>query len=475
MSDLQNVGGFAWSGMNADEAVGWISFNNAAVDGVPGGGSTTVDYGVNINQVTGAMSGNAWAAVDKDASNNPQGLGWISFDEAQLGGCPEGTNCKAWVTTTPDASGRYWVNGWARVLFADGTANSGGWNGWIHLNTIDCDKNNDGKSNINSTICPHAGDPVYGVYIDSNGDFHGFAWSDMVMGWLNFNKANCDGTNCTGNGDYKVHTSAKFVPDAIIGGCAGSSCVGGYCDNVAGSTWVMFQPIGACPDCIFKVTNASTGNVQCSKWELVGTSYGAIATGAGAKVDHTFQPDVPVGTYTLKLTVSDNAADPDCVGANSDTATHLITIKKEVAANFNCTFDDPNSTTTTPVWQDCDSATFKKKVAKDEKVYVKDVSTPSDPGNGFQIGTHNWTITPNAPVIDANGVASFSAAKSNTIKLDTIDNNSAAHTSDNVTGRHNCKSVTVGAKSLPQWKEISPVGMIWNYLVANVSKILATR
>jgi hypothetical protein len=29
-------------------------------------------------------------------------------------------------------------------------------------------------------------------------------------------------------------------------------------------------------------------------------------------------------------------------------------------------------------------------------------------------------------------------------------------------------------RTLPKWQEVSPVSMIWNYLVANISKIFVT-
>ncbi|HNR81835.1 MAG TPA: hypothetical protein PKK37_05340, partial [Candidatus Pacearchaeota archaeon] len=163
-----NVGGFAWS-----ENIGWVSFNNKAVDGIAGDGGAT-DYGVNI-ATDGTMSGYAWS----------ENIGWISFngaDAAACGGC-SGDDCQAKVNQTLNGSGEYEVGGWAKVL-----ANGGGWDGCISLR----------GSN-------------YGVSIDpATGDFHGWAWSDMVLGWLSFNSVDSG----AGGGPYKVHTTAGFGPTA---------------------------------------------------------------------------------------------------------------------------------------------------------------------------------------------------------------------------------------------------------------------
>jgi len=57
-----NVSGWAWS-----ENVGWISFNN-----ITGGGP--VDYGVNVDALTGDFSGYAWS----------ENVGWISFEASDV-------------------------------------------------------------------------------------------------------------------------------------------------------------------------------------------------------------------------------------------------------------------------------------------------------------------------------------------------------------------------------------------------------
>lgn len=97
-----NVWGWAWS-----ENVGWISFNclnDYNNDGIrenhcAAGGN--VDYGVQIDNLTGLFSGYAWS----------ENIGWITFNQADLAGCPSGS-CNAKV----DLSTRQ-VSGWAKPLF----------------------------------------------------------------------------------------------------------------------------------------------------------------------------------------------------------------------------------------------------------------------------------------------------------------------------------------------------------------------
>jgi len=149
-----NVSGWAWS-----ENIGWISFNNTT-----GGGG--VNYGVNIGS-DGIFSGYAWS----------ENIGWISFNQSELSGCPSGT-CRAEVNLS-----NYEVSGWARAL-----AYGGGWDGWIKLR----------GSN-------------YGVKInDATQEFEGWAWSDMVIGWISFNCNNPETGNVCSPSDYKVKTSFSF-------------------------------------------------------------------------------------------------------------------------------------------------------------------------------------------------------------------------------------------------------------------------
>lgn len=105
-----------------------------------------VDYGVDIPNGSGNLSGYAWS----------ENLGWISFNASDLAGCPSGV-CSA--RRTNDNK----LEGWARIIgIKDEFAlnNSGGWQGFISL-----------KDTLNAT-------PIYQVKIDnSTGKLFGFGWN----------------------------------------------------------------------------------------------------------------------------------------------------------------------------------------------------------------------------------------------------------------------------------------------------------
>ncbi|MDP3990899.1 MAG: FISUMP domain-containing protein [Candidatus Nealsonbacteria bacterium] len=141
----RNVSGWAWS-----ENIGWVSFSCANTMAI----GTGADYGVMINS-NGSFSGYAWS----------ENIGWIDF--APAGPYPVSPNYSACLDLPGsgqacDGIGNYNVGGWARAL-----SYGGGWDGWIKLR----------GSN-------------YGISINkSTGKFSGYAWSDMVIGWISFSGA----------------------------------------------------------------------------------------------------------------------------------------------------------------------------------------------------------------------------------------------------------------------------------------------
>ena len=172
-----NVSGFAWS-----ENIGWISFNCTNPElPVP---RCSNDYGVKIDPSTGIFSGYAWS----------ENIGWISFNVGELTGCPSGT-CQAQLTFATKQ-----VSGWAKVLSN---------NSWIRLR-----------------------DTNYGVsWNNSTQELEGWAWSDTDVGWISFNRTNCDANKdglsdgtpvgCPSAGtpisNYKVLTSFTLaLPDTIV-------------------------------------------------------------------------------------------------------------------------------------------------------------------------------------------------------------------------------------------------------------------
>lgn len=173
-----NIYGYAWS-----DSAGWISVN---CDQTPVGGPntcSTVDYGVTLNETTGALTGDAWSdtlgwvkffptiSTPTYAANPGVGgatvsgitidgirpiVGWIRFCANVVG------------VTLPDTCGN---------TSGSTTAAGGGWNGWVSM----IGNGRDGK-------------PPYGVTYDTTtGDFDGFAWGGTlnssgteVVGWINF-------------------------------------------------------------------------------------------------------------------------------------------------------------------------------------------------------------------------------------------------------------------------------------------------
>ena len=158
---VYNLSGWAWS-----ENIGWISFNS---ENTVGG---SINYKVKIDFSTGVFSGYAWS----------ENIGWISFNEIELTGCPSGT-CQAKLDFLTNE-----VSGWARVL-----SYGGGWDGWIRLR-----------------------DTNYGVsWNESTNELEGWAWSDMVVGWISFNCNNegvCENPDYS---DYKVTTTLVSVDSTV--------------------------------------------------------------------------------------------------------------------------------------------------------------------------------------------------------------------------------------------------------------------
>ena len=162
-----NVSGWAWS-----ENVGWISFNcyndyngDGVLESHCQDAGYPSNYGVNLNPSTKIFSGYAWS----------ENVGWITFNESELSGCPI-SPCRAWL----DSENK--VNGWAKVL-----ANGGGWDGWIRLK----------DTNYEVSLNP------------STNEFEGWAWSDMVVGWVSFNCKDGGYNEATGE-HYSVCSTSNY-------------------------------------------------------------------------------------------------------------------------------------------------------------------------------------------------------------------------------------------------------------------------
>jgi len=215
-----NISGYAWS-----ENVGWISFNSIS-DG------SSVDYGVNLDTATGNLSGYAWS----------ENVGWIDFDPPSP--YPSAPDYSAQVDTTNLGAGDAPITGWARVLSADGN----GWDGWIKFTD---------------------------AYIDSSGNWHGWAWGSNVVGWISFNSADPG----AGGSDYKVvyQSSATLTVNcnsSTISVGQTTQCQANYdpdgsgpqpsTDVSASTTWTSFSSSIATIDASGLVTAVSAGTANMS-------------------------------------------------------------------------------------------------------------------------------------------------------------------------------------------------------------------
>jgi len=262
-----NVSGFAWS-----SNIGWISFNSTNCDSDGDGitdtgnysqcpvGLSISDYGVNIDS-NGILSGYAWSS----------NVGWISFNRSETGTPPDtpfnGPETYIAKVSNPSqlGSGNVTVEGWARALAACDSipcsssgagSNTGGWDGWIKL----------GPLVIAGTD--------YGVYVDSNGDFHNWAWAGDVIGWLSFNSAEGGGTtnykvtlsgvnnfdfSLTASGDITVNqgdTGSNSISANLLSGTSQAVSFSVVSGLPTGAT-AAFTPVSCNPTC-FSTLSIST-------------------------------------------------------------------------------------------------------------------------------------------------------------------------------------------------------------------------
>ncbi|MDD5071731.1 MAG: PKD domain-containing protein [Patescibacteria group bacterium] len=185
-----NVAGYAWS-----ENIGWISFNCSNNNSC-----LTVDYGVNIDPITGNFSGHAWS----------ENIGWISFNRGDTGIPPAEPYAGAGETTIANydsATGK--ITGWAKILVL-------GDDGWINFNVSD-----EGEMPLEFPLnFPVDFEEIsFGVFLNSEtGDFSGWAWNGgeedgAGIGWISFNCADAGAGGCSGH-SYKVYSSLNAPPQA---------------------------------------------------------------------------------------------------------------------------------------------------------------------------------------------------------------------------------------------------------------------
>jgi len=283
-----NTSGYAWS-----ENTGWVSFNSLS-DGSP------INYGVNIDPVSGDLSGYAWT----------EHLGWMSFNRSDTGNPPSPpfNGGSGPIAQYDSATGQ--LTGWMKLL-TDG----GGWDGWLRFESAS---------------------------IDGSDDWHGWAWSDIVEGWLSFNSADPG----AGGAPYKV-TIGFSPPDVDIraDGSDGPITIG-Y-NTSAQLTWTSAEAIsctgnwGANPKPLqMPAPGESTGNLTSSQtYTLTCDNLG------GPRSDSV---TVNVESPTLSVSLSANPAS----GLRPLDTTLRADVSGTAIGTINYSF-----------WWDCDSPTTDVGVA----------------------------------------------------------------------------------------------------------------
>lgn len=392
-----NVFGWAWS-----ENIGWISFNSARcdvddngfIDIACGGDNITkliTNYGVNLNSATNNLSGYAWS----------ENIGWISFEPADIAGCPSGTCQPCYDLGTNE------FLGWARALnYGDG------WDGWISLN---CEDN--GSCAVSD----------YKVSLNSN-DFEGWAWGGDVMGWISFN---CINEGCPGP-IYKVYL-ANNSPTALIV-CDPASCeaytyngtnLGAYglnlINNSTDSEDCTNYPTPPCAgppgfaSCLWDIDTGGSTIAVCSDRNL----------------------NLPPGTHTADLIVTDQG------GLSASAPQKTLTFKQDIFADFECSVDGGS------VWVDC---TIINPEAEDIINFrAVDGDNLSITGSGVALVSFDWEFGDGvgADFVDPTSYTYAAGPADNVYTVTLIITDSA--------GRQAKREydLNVGA-SLPEWEEVRP-------------------
>ncbi len=366
-----NVLGYAWS-----ENIGWISFNCTNTS------CTSSNYGVSLDTVTGNLSGYAWS----------ENIGWISFNSADVLGCPAGTCQPRYNSATNE------FLGWARA-----SANGGGWDGWVSLNSANCDSDGNGKVDVacggdNSTTL------VQNYKVTLNGDvFQGWAWGSDVVGWLSFNSKNCDvngdGTSDGGAGcppvgktipSYKVYLN--YPP--TVSNLATNSASFDYCTQAVTAlilSWTFSGVEDGSTQTAYQVVITRDDSVTFDTGKV--TSVGGSATSLTATAINTVQPGFIDFNHTYNWTVkvwdSNNLSDGPTSGPAFTTPVH-----KYPDVNFICS---PSDTNCPPNHASYENITFTDQSTCYDTInnpvgctswtwdFCKDASCPNKTGTGETI------------------------------------------------------------------------------------------
>lgn len=414
-----NVRGWAWS-----SNIGWILFNNLDYPS-----PTSSNFGVKIDPQTGNLSGYAWSP----------NIGWISFNTSDLSGCPT-SNCEARVKNFHQlGQSRVELSGWARVLSPkENLEGAGGWSGWISLNGTSSNGTN------------------YKVEIDEKGDFHGWAWSDMVVGWISFNSANHLPTSSP---SYKVWVNLP----AILPSASDLVSNAEYCLEQPGVakiafTWTYTDPSGTISSGYhLQVQQKEEGE----EWKTVvnceistqGPSSGEKGSSAVYVVRQNTSPILP-------LCENDN-------GVNFGKYTRWrIRVKNAFGLWSQWTDWHPSSNgfliAPHPYpWVDIDYSPRTPTVGETVKFFAR-----SQVFSSPQRASFFWTFQGGTPPTStlANPTTTFSSIGEKIVSLKVTD----------ASGFSCEKSITISVRyPLPKWKEIPPSGkLFWKNIIAAFSRFL---
>lgn len=285
-----NLTGYAWSDTptgnpTGDRGAGWIHFDGT-------------NYGVTEDATTGTLSGQAWS----------ENVGWISFDESDVNGCPSGT-CRGTVDQTTGL-----VTGWARALAHDAS-----WDGWIHFSS---------GGNYGSGV----------VQDTSTCAWSGYAWGGSVLGWIHFTDYSGNGVKATG-----CSTSPPTSPTVNI-----SADPSGFNNDTGGSitlTWTSTDAT-SCGDITNSndsstiATGGATNNSTGVTTNVTQTTiYTINCSNAGGSTTTNTNGVVTLVVSAPSNTISDFRASPSRVAKNG--TSYLLWS----SSGFNsCTVKDANNT-----------------------------------------------------------------------------------------------------------------------------------
>jgi len=377
-------------------------------------------YGVEINNLTGVISGYAWAGGGTEGGVNKPTIGWISFEPASIAGCPTAP-CQASINIDTGV-----ISGWARAcsVFQAGCSGAlkpqsalGGWDGWIRL-----------KDGLYGTLLSYLVIPA---------EFNQWAWGGGVnIGWLSFNKGNCDPNgdgfsdglgSCpiagTAISDYKTIVALDRPPIASF------TCSKSPCRTYQGDADLTFINTSTDPD------GCTCDEVVSSEWFTKLQSEPSssfisqfLCIDCVSNCNYTVNTSVlsPSTWHTVKLVATDKFS-------LWDEETMDFYILRDIYAEIGCSLDGVNLV-------DCMSLA----PLEGDTIYVHDLTVPSE--SSF-INDRDWSddigLFGTGQIIEVI----LAKAPSTTVNLSVIDSNNRSATA---------QLVIAGIMPLPTWVEIAP-------------------